>query len=480
MDELRRQLDEKHGERRRWARLLVPLLPTGTATQGPPARAWLLPASALSLLIALPISLIWWSQRGGDIRSTAVARVPGAETAMPVARAGGPAGRTTGDPAAFATCLGELSALWSKQVKLDRLMARTSGPRSLYGVGRDNEVAARALRPLLEPVVRAADGTPVPFQLSCRDLACRLESLGPPERMNNLEAGPEITPALTARVGNWEAWPPETVRDAVSGEPLEKRIAFFGLRRQDGGAVPVTEGWMPIRNESAAPADLASCRVEVQTLQKDLALAALAREAHQDPQEALADSPPNPALAAELGPILRGVLARTVGATELDISCRGRACRLEVPAALAKQRPRWLAELHKDPALRPRLGGSTHAPGSAVGYLQVILPGFQKGPRWLTETLDRLIDAGRIEAAVNRCRPNRDTRGTVGVELFVTTGKLPHDTGERAPIRFAQVGSLAGTQPAECVTTFFRELLHDLEVPDNLWEGSIERQYEWK
>jgi RNA polymerase sigma factor (sigma-70 family) len=505
LDQLRGQLDDRHeGKRRAWVAILVPLLPKNAVPPPSPAgrpsragaRSWLLPALAGVIVVGLALSWTTLARlvagnrsRGGHETNTATASARSG--GLPVAGSGSAAGVGNGEDQptrlrSLAACLADVAALREKRRDLEHAMARTSGPHSLFRAGQPNPIATRALQPVLGSLMRDTDGQPVPFELTCRDLACRIEALLSKVQQAKFAGVPWQAPPLAARTTNWELFPAQTTRDALTGETVEMMTAFVGLRRQDGAAIakPANDEapWIPVRSEPPLPSDQTSCHQEVEQLQSAIALGQLALEADKNAGEGFAESTPNPTLTAELTPILRGMLARTLGTSALQVECRGRACRMEVPAAFAKQHPDWVRQMRRDfpPELQPRLAGSHHTTGEPVGHLQVIPPGYQKGTTWLRQQFDGRAGKPTDEAAEAHCRLRKEIRGTVGVEVIVTTGLLPHDTGDPGPIRFAQVGSLAGTAAGECMVTLFKERLQGVEVPGNLWEGSIEFEYEWK
>jgi hypothetical protein len=382
-------------------------------------------------------------------------------------------------------CLADLTALREKRRELEEKLARISGPHTMYRAGKDNPAAAGVLRPLLEPELQDEHGQVVPFDLVCHDLACRIESLWPVNQAHTFRAGRGATHDLALRTGNWEMNAIQPVRDSLTHEPVEKLIAYVGLRRQDGG--PATEAilerspdWIPVRSAVAPPTDRAHCRQEMRDLEQALVLERLLMEAGRDPSLPDGESTPNLALAARLTPVMRDLLAQAFGPTTVEVKCHDLDCRVEVPAALAKRDPRWLNALRTDAALESELATSTYTVGEPIAYLRMLPRGFRSGRDWLMHLLEPRLGFATRDAAIAGCRPGRGVRGTVGIQMSVTTGLLPDDAGNAEPIHYEETGSLAGTSAADCVMAVYRQLIGEVEVPATLWEGTVTFEHEWR
>jgi hypothetical protein len=386
-------------------------------------------------------------------------------------------------PDTLPMCLGDLDGLRAKRRGLDEQLARTSGPHSMYLAGSDNPVAAAVLRPLLEAHIHDDRGAAVPFDLECHDLACRTESLWPQGRGSTFPGVRNVGDDLGARTGPWQMSMGGSVRDTLTGETLEKVIAYVGLRRQDGGPAPRATlerslDWIPVRNPEPPVGDLTSCRADLRELERAISHENLIMEAGRDPGEPPAGSSPDPALTARLRPMLTETLTTSVGATTLAVSCYELDCRLEVPAEFARRHPDWLRDMH-GPRFDEAAARGTYIVGEPIGYVRLLPPGFQRGSVWLRETVDRRADSAARARAIAGCRPGAAVVGTVGVILAVTTGRLADERGDDAPIHFSQTGSLAGTSAADCVMAIYRQLLADVEVPATLWEGTTTFEHTW-
>ena len=191
------------------------------------------------------------------------------------------------------------------------------------------------------------------------------------------------------------------------------------------------------------------------------------------------DAAPNPELTQQMTPILLAPFVRQWGLSDVSVSCSGRACRITLPQAWALQHPGAIRAVFKEPALRGRVVAGTVVTGDAVAYVGLMPPGWRSGAQWLGELLDQRADH-QLEAAVERCRPDAKVRGTVGVELSVTTSGFGGGSAASDAIQLDQTGELAGTSGADCVLSAYRELVRGVEVPDRLFAGSVEREYIWK
>jgi RNA polymerase sigma-70 factor (ECF subfamily) len=504
LDRLRRQLDERReGGRAAWVAVLLPSLPRAAPSpEGPGARdapaeahpGLLLALGAAVMVVAAIFLLItsWSSPRGrstvaappsgGDIGATTGSLRSRPGLAAPAFSPG--ADGSAMKPETLPSCLVDLDGLREKRRVVDELLAKTSGPHSMYRAGRDNPAAADTLRPLIEAHMRDDAGHAIPFDLTCHDLACRIVSLWPVGTARSFRGARGMTYDLAIRTGPWEMTPGGPVHDAVTDDRLEKLNAYVGLQRQDGAPATAANlerspAWFPVRSEAAVPRDLVGCVAERQALEHALKLETLIIEADREPSEPTPGSLPNPTLEAHLRPQLARMFEQAVGTIAFELTCHDRDCRLVVPAEFARRHRRWLREL-RGGIFETEVAASTFTVGEAVGYLRILPPGFQLGTRWLSEQVQRRMDVAGGALAIAGCRPHHTIRGTVGVELSVTSGRLPDDSGSDDPIHYAQVGSLAGTSAGDCVMLVYRQLLGDVEVPPTLSEGSITFEHEWK
>jgi RNA polymerase sigma-70 factor (ECF subfamily) len=497
LDRLRAQLDERHEGRSRWVALLIPLVPKAAALR-PGGRSHL-PRSGLWLASGLLVvaGICFWKWPGFPTRkgwrlmaaASAGAGAPlpagrGSTTSeRPLASAEGGSGpkREDGLPA----CLGDLSELREKRRVLEQQMARSGSAHGLYRLARKtNDRATAELKPLVAPIMHDRAGHLVPFELTCHELVCRLESFwssgdGEATIRDHLRDND-----LLLRVGWWEMSNAPPTRDTLTREPLTRWLVYLGLRRQDAApgasAILRLSEWIPTRTEPTLPVDSAGCRAERDELAQTLTEGRQMMEAERDPAHLAPGASPNPELAARLTPILRAVLLRTWGATELTVACQGTDCRIDVPAAFAQAHPDWMTEIFPVPALEDAMAFSAYTSGNAFGFLRMIPPGFQSGTRWLIDLVDRRMALEERTRAIAGCRPGGNLSGTVGVELEVTTARLPDDSDDDAPIHFSQTGSLAGTSAGDCVMAVYRQLIGEVEVPATLWEGSASFEHEWK
>jgi RNA polymerase sigma-70 factor (ECF subfamily) len=506
LDLLRQQLDGRHqGQRAGWVRLLLPLLPAAAMTAPAPAEAssgagsappggagrgrpWLLPAAGGLVLVAVAASLV--VILGGQPRSTPAgpassgAAVPtgGGGPGGPAAPAGssGPSGSAAVMPAISLTaCLDQVIALRQDRQRLERELARTAGAGSMFALGQTNETATSVLRPFLARLIVDAQGQAISFDLTCRDLACRLQYLWPAGSQPPFWPAITDDPRISGRLAGWESSPGHPVRELLSGERLARLSHHFGLRRQDAAPAAMEGYWEPQRTPDPLPSDTTACQAEQQRLERAVQATRLAIMAGKGARHLYDESPPDPIRAAEVFPLVRAVFDRAWGrGTTVEVSCRGLACRLTVPAAWAKQHPDWLSSINGAPAIR-ELRASSEQGAREVAYLRFLPPGFEPGSKWLRDQVLPLIDA-QVAAAVAACRPTSDTRGTLGVEMLVTTSGLANDQGEVGTIGIDQTGDLAGTSGGDCVAAIFRALVKPIPVRDKLWKGSLEMQYEWK
>jgi RNA polymerase sigma-70 factor (ECF subfamily) len=536
LDRVRQALDREHGgDRARWAVMLAPLAwrapaaplplrsppplppvpppPRPTGGAGKPATGlgmWPITVSVVALLMLLFGSSIWRLRRDratASFGATARLASTSARGARGTAAGGPPRGKAaaafaTGRPGGganapaltLATCLDQVARLDREQRQLDVTMARMSGPRSLFRAGAPNPGAEQVLRPLLVPLVKDGHGQATDFELECRELACRVTLVLPSGDQRAFTTDVLRLSDTLGRFGPGEVQVPEHLRDALTREPMVAMTTFFGLQRQDAGPVKGHGNgngqgnsndhdvpWQPVRTDAPTPTDLASCATAARQLQERLDVARRAMKADARGEELLAEAAPNPKLEAELTPLFRTLSIARLG-SPIEVACRGRACRLTAPAAVVKRRADWARELlmHVPEPLHGRIAGSDATTGEATAFISTLPPGFEHGSAWVRRELERRIAGPERDAAIEGCRPGPDTRGTIAVEISVTTAKLPHDTGETAPLRYKQTGTLAGTAGGDCVADLYQQWLRDVEVPDTLWESSTEEEYEWK
>ena len=259
LDELRRQLDERHGGRREvWTAALLPL--AGPSVLRPWA-GWPVVFGMAGATLALGLVFTRCGVEPPLVPSRA-----GTPWAMAIFASRVPAFRI-GAPATvddLATCQREVQRLRAERTTLEVERRKLASPAERFQEGAPNPTAFAALEPTIARSLRDRPGAPQ-FSLECRTWACRLVMLTPTEAdpawrggWNNLLLSDED---VRERVYLAQPTGGNPTKDAVTGEALTEHEIFLPLGHPSG-ALTEWAGPPPPVSEAPLPDTAKSCAAE--------------------------------------------------------------------------------------------------------------------------------------------------------------------------------------------------------------------------
>jgi RNA polymerase sigma factor (sigma-70 family) len=323
---LRERLAGKDGAD--WQRAPLALLPSPSPLRGAPI------AGLASLLAGGVVAVVVWQGHAGH-GAVAVRPDPPARRDLPPPKLApappspSPAAPTSEFPPALVACRARAGTLRQEVALSDVEVWKHAGTEHLFERGEPNPAAEAELRAMLEPILRAGRAETPPFTLECRTWACRLTVLEPDEdaarkswvrNFRNHEALEGRTRSVGFRGG------PRETRDALTGATLWEVESLIALAAPSGERVAAPTPPSPAHDRTPLPAMLADCRDLVERLGDRLREQGARVERDMRPQGRYELGAPNAALEAEMARNLATVFGP--GASAVEFSCRGPACRL--------------------------------------------------------------------------------------------------------------------------------------------------------
>lgn len=315
LDRVRATLDAHHGgDRRRWQRALLPLLPARTSSW-PAAPALAVGAVTVAVLLTSAWVLVAPPRRPAEATTAPVAATPVGEPDAPV-----PDVPSSGPPAlpSGMSCAERIERQHAEVVRLEADLFRWDSEFA-WAMGEPNPAAERELRPFADAIVGTGDDGIQEYRFECRTWMCRIVARQGPDT-SGLTAG---DPRLFARVRSATS----TSSDAVEGMPARDGtyLSLLYLRLRQPSALPTEQELSPpARAMPTISSDDSDCDSLAAAYDKELTTLR-DRWATVEPRDhEFERSDVNEAMRAEMDSHLPW-WKRLLGTTE----CRGDVCRRE-------------------------------------------------------------------------------------------------------------------------------------------------------
>jgi RNA polymerase sigma-70 factor (ECF subfamily) len=462
VDQLRQRLDETfEGDRRRWVRLMTPLLPhrvpggvVGFAT------AWLAASTGLVVLLA---AVSPWNQRA-SVRSTLrgpeerrPARPPALGAILP----------TPAEPGGVAGCP-EAEELQREVGVRRREWEDRERPDSIFDRSATNSAAYERFSVLAQRAFRCSHA------VECRGIICKVRILIPESgvvahhRCFSHEEGTVIgiprqylgRRGLAMSMGS-------PTRDLFSGEAMQQEEVYFRLATPEVEPVEVQGEQRPSsvaagrhRKRGPPPAERSlECRAEISRLVDTVA--ALERQTDEvlRPQEVFVTSDANP----QLAPAAREELARLLGIPPavfpFDVECRGPVCAAKPRDDKDPMMASWLdwwriLDRRRQSALFASID-TPMATGPIYASVRTDEDRAKTDPVVVVRDFLRVADAAEVFA---RCKAVHRGHGTLVVRVRVAKG--------REPLTLDTEGEAVRTPLGACIVNDLGAIASSMEVPD--------------
>jgi hypothetical protein len=269
---------------------------------------------------------------------------------------------------------------------------------------------------------------------------------------------------VTSMAGNavlfarWRAGPATPAPAAATAGPPafagDWRLPLPGLRASGAGPAP-----------GSAPVALEACTLQEARLESQLAELDRLRDRHVPVAQRFGVAEPNRDLTAALAT----ELARHPvpgGAGQVESECRGRFCRLVVPAAV--RAGDWLARLNESEWVGQHLH-EVGTDGDAILFEQHE-PGTVRGSDLLQGALQDFEASGAVE----QCQARFRGAGTLDTQVSLAPDG---DADEPAGFSVQAGGALAGTQLGTCIDAEFRKALAAITLPPHFDRAELTAQF---
>jgi hypothetical protein len=237
---------------------------------------------------------------------------------------------------------------------------------------------------------------------------------------------------------------------------------------QVAAAAPLAEAWRrpwPGLQTPPPPVALEGCQQRAAWLEAQLAELDGLRARHLPARQRFTEAPPNAELTAALAAALAG---RAPAKGEPGAECRGRLCRLAIPAS-AQDAP-WVKDLRES----EWLGENLHLVEADAGGM--LFEQHRPGSLRSSDLLQQALQDFESSGAVEQCQARFRGEGTLDAELSLEPWEDAPEA-ENGGVVVQSGGRLAGTELGRCIDAEFRRALAALTLPPRYDRAALSARF---